>query len=184
MHIKRWAVITIERSLYNATIDGAKEKNIPTFWGSSDFVAQYSSLGYTLKINLDIKSSVNGTKCGDDHQTSLVAMKVCNAIKLKYFCHLQNLSDVVKKLITSYVSALDLDRIAYLSSLELNPAINQKFVAHLNLRNQQHVEEKCSEMHLCACGQRKTRVYSKQIRSFDEGPTIFIECIKCGRKWT
>src|SRR5271166_3376689 len=70
--IQLWAAKTIERSLFNAVIDKAKEKGIPTYWTEDDFISQYASLGYTLKINLDVNSSVNRDKLCPDYSASRV----------------------------------------------------------------------------------------------------------------
>ncbi|KAF2838882.1 DNA-directed RNA polymeras-like protein I subunit [Patellaria atrata CBS 101060] len=34
------------------------------------------------------------------------------------------------------------------------------------------------------CGQKEVRFYTQQLRSADEGTTVFYTCTKCGHKWT
>ncbi|OQO09421.1 hypothetical protein B0A48_04819 [Cryoendolithus antarcticus] len=33
------------------------------------------------------------------------------------------------------------------------------------------------------CGNPQTRYYTRQLRSADEGSTVFYTCVKCGHKW-
>lgn len=35
----------------------------------------------------------------------------------------------------------------------------------------------------CFCGSKKTYSYTKQVRSADEGSSIFITCAACNKKW-
>lgn len=35
----------------------------------------------------------------------------------------------------------------------------------------------------CKCGSRKTISFSKQVRSGDEGTTVFAKCVDCGATW-
>lgn len=36
----------------------------------------------------------------------------------------------------------------------------------------------------CKCGSKRVFSYSKQVRSGDEGTTVFASCMACGKKWT
>ena len=46
-----------------------------------------------------------------------------------------------------------------------------------------HVSEPVSGIHKCKCGCDKVYSYELQIRSGDEGMTVFLQCSSCGRKW-
>ena len=35
----------------------------------------------------------------------------------------------------------------------------------------------------CKCGSKKTISFQRQVRSSDEGFTIFCQCVECGNKW-
>lgn len=46
-----------------------------------------------------------------------------------------------------------------------------------------HVSEPVSGIHTCKCGCDKVYSYELQLRSGDEGMTVFLQCFSCGRKW-
>lgn len=50
--------------------------------------------------------------------------------------------------------------------------------------NEQDVQQNASIRETCPnCGQEEVRYYTQQLRSADEGSTVFYECPKCGHKW-
>lgn len=51
---------------------------------------------------------------------------------------------------------------------------------HNFIENPFEVEEGVME---CKCGSKKTISFSKQIRSGDEGTTVFAKCVDCGKTW-
>jgi DNA-directed RNA polymerase subunit M/transcription elongation factor TFIIS len=179
----------LERSVYNSAIDKAKEKGIPTNWDKDNFVAQYSSIGYTLKINLDITSSVNRDK--EEEVKEYVASRLFNYIVLQYAYvlvrHLGWLEEphLAKtwETVLNYSTYFDPRRVGGYSAQELNPLINSDYVKTLVLRTQQETKVKTSSMYLCVCGERKTICYEIQTRSLDEGGTLFIKCVCCGKVW-
>jgi len=184
---QEWTVRVIERSLFNSTIDKAKEKNIPTYWGEDNFVAQYASLGYTLKINLDINSSVNRDRPKKIREYAV--SKVYNFLAFRYFRSLVKkmglfpveLCDKIQKLVPYF----DLRRVGTLNSQELNPLINEPYIIQLKIRSEQGTKIKFSTMYTCSsCGEKKTKLYELQTRSLDEGGTLFVQCVICGKVWT
>jgi transcription elongation factor S-II len=75
-------------------------------------------------------------------------------------------------------------KIGLASSVELNPQINQVYLDEINIRQQQGIVRKSSEMYRCGrCGKRKTTIREIQSASLDEGSTLFITCIECGHVW-
>lgn len=190
----------IERSINNATIETAKKISIPTYWEDDRFIAVYASTGYALKMNLDPESSlskslitIDGNTKPDTTTASLLKgvgslyKKVYNAVLAIYVIRVlksQGISSEVLTELRQRVAPLDLSKLAYMGPLELNPEINQPYVDHLNVRFKQETKVKFSTMYKCICGESKTTSYQLQIRSLDEGGTVFIQCLACRRVWT
>src|SRR5271168_342375 len=61
-NIQKNITATIERSLYNTTIDETSLKNIRQQWNNPDFLSYYSNICFKFKINADINSSINARK--------------------------------------------------------------------------------------------------------------------------
>jgi DNA-directed RNA polymerase subunit M/transcription elongation factor TFIIS len=179
-NIKNWIAKTIERSIYNATIDQVKHNNIPAYWINEIFVCQYSSIGFTVKINLDINSSINSNK--PDIIRCYVAKKCYNAVMFMIFQHYANLNKKIADIIISHIGAINPKNIGYLLSKQLNPHINEPYYHQLEIRSEQTTKIKYSKMYTCTCGKKKTKCYERQTRGLDEGATVFLEC-ECGRIW-
>lgn len=176
----QWLVKTIERGLYNTTIDKAKEHNIPVYWHNDNFVAQYTSLGYTLKMNIDINSSVNQHR--PQFIREYVASRIYAWFTIKYLQFLvKSINPRVMQCICAYIPHFDPKKLGSMPAQELNPLINEPYVLRLQIRAEQSTKIKYSKMYSCYnCGEKKTKVYELQTRSLDEGGTLFIECLVCG----
>jgi DNA-directed RNA polymerase subunit M/transcription elongation factor TFIIS len=181
---------SLERGILNAAIDKAKEKGIPTYWSNEDFLAQYDSISFNMKINMDVNSSIN--KDRPDHIKYHTIRKIFNYVKLRYFKYALveagflpagTVSALMSNLI-GVVDYFDPRNMGCLNSYELNPNINMPYIEEIRIREQQETKIKHSTMYLCVCGERKTISYELQTRSLDEGGTQFIKCIACGKVWT
>jgi len=60
---------------------------------------------------------------------------------------------------------------------------SEKINDEKKLRLITHVSEPVSGIHKCKCGCDKVYSYELQIRSGDEGMTVFLQCSSCGKKW-
>lgn len=159
----------IESGIYDYSIKLAYTMNIVS--DTNKFVELYSTSAYNVKCNLDIYHTINKNRLKNKYY---VIKRLLNyAISIKY--------PKMKEYLPIYIP-YDL---AFMSSYELNPTINQDQVDLLNFRKKQKLKIKFSVMHLCAqCGERKTNEVEKQVRSSDEGGTLFIQCLNCGNQWT
>jgi DNA-directed RNA polymerase subunit M/transcription elongation factor TFIIS len=79
---------------------------------------------------------------------------------------------------------LNLDKIAYLSSREIFPEKYIKIDQNIEKRKNVKQTINTSRMYICGrCGNNETTLESIQMRSLDEGNSIFATCVDCGKKW-
>lgn len=195
-------VTSIESGILDASIDMARTRNIPVYWDSNSFIEQYSNVGYNVKINLDVDSSVNSNK--DKKTRYYLISGICDYItksyliekyKKNYEISLEqirlkrsfNLLDFPKEIfnrIMGFIPTIHPRELGKMNPLELNPYINQVFIDELSIRGQQTVKIKYSKLYTCAeCGNKKCQMRELQTRSFDEGGTLFITCLVCANEW-
>tara|TARA_B110000879_G_C11118181_1_gene490501 strand:+ start:157 stop:636 length:480 start_codon:yes stop_codon:yes gene_type:complete len=80
---------------------------------------------------------------------------------------------------------IDYDKIAFLKVEELHPEKYDKIIKKKNLEEVKKNNKKTTSAYKCSkCGEKKTLVEEKQTRAGDEPPTVFVECVVCGNKWT
>lgn len=189
----------IEVGINNYAVEKANERNVAAYWENEKFVAQYASIGYTIAANLDTQSSVNR---GQPEEIQNYTISRVYNYYLKKLMKAHGMSKPVLKCVfvnagvqhrsegshfernhrIPYFNPLGL---AKLGSHELNALINKSYVDQLRIRNQQNIEKKYSRMYKCsACGENKTEVYELQTCSGDEGGTLFVNCVNCGKRWT
>lgn len=157
----------IELGIYNHAVHKAQERHIQVLWHDRVFFEIYSNISYNVKVNLDIESSVN--KSHKEKTRTYLVFKMYEFL-IHDSVHEQNL--------------LSPESLGAASSVDLNPHINQAYLDEINLRNQQGIVMKFSQMYRCGrCDKRKARVREIQSASLDEGSTLFITCIGCGNRW-
>ena len=192
LSLKIKLVKLIESGILNSAIDKSRERNIQTYWDNENFIELYSNIGYTIKFNIDIESSINKNK--ENKVRTYLIENLYNYILIYYLKMIykknQNktilhiLPDKLFQMILSYINFIDPKKIGYMSDIELNPFINQIYIDELNIRCQQTVKVKFSSMYTCnQCGSKKSRQREIQTRSGDEGGTLFINCLNCGHIW-
>lgn len=168
----RMTASLIESSCNDANIDKARAKNIPQYWEEEAFVEQYSSTVYPILANLDPTSSVS-------HGWILMHRVWLSALLLTI-----PIQGPLARRALMNLAPINLKRIGYMGSYELNPHINQPILDEIQLRAAQGVEVKTTNIYFCTqCKQRKTTSHRGQTRSGDEGYTIFVECHVCGHSW-
>lgn len=157
----------IELGIYNHAVHKAQERHIQVLWHDRVFFEIYSNISYNVKVNLDIESSVNKSH-KEKTRTYLVSKMYEFSVHNKDHDH----------------GLLNPESLGAASSVDLNPYINQAYLDEINLRNQQGIVMKFSQMYRCnRCDKRKARVREIQSASLDEGSTLFITCIGCGNRW-
>nr|BCY04600.1 hypothetical protein [Abalone asfa-like virus] len=72
-----------------------------------------------------------------------------------------------------------------LTSDQLNPNIAKKEKTEIQVRTEQKISVKTSQLYKCpVCKMRETTYYSQQLRSLDEPATIMCTCLNCGHRFT
>jgi len=182
-NIQKNITATIERSLYNTTIDETSLKNIRQQWNNPDFLSYYSNICFKFKINADINSSINARK--PKQIKEYVLSNIYNLVIGKYFGYIMKFPASTLSKLQGFISPYEtLNNIGKFTILELNPIINEAYKIQLKFRENQEIKMKHSKMYTCKrCGEKKTREYEIQTRSGDEGGTLFVECIICHFVW-
>lgn len=188
INLRKKLVYIIEASILNASIDKALERGLQIYWNSEKFLEQYSNIGYQVKMNLDVNSSVNLNKSNETR--FYLIDNLCDYMLIKYLKFLQtkghiiNISTENLNIIAKYISPVKAEKLGYYTALQLNPFINQAYIDELKIRSQQNIKIKFSTLYKCSkCSKSKTQTKEFQTRCGDEGGTLFIFCLVCGHQW-
>ena len=91
---------------------------------------------------------------------------------------------LMDNLISKSISAISVGK---MKSRQLCPSKSKHLYDIIDVRKKQRIIKKYSKQYKCGkCGKRKTTFYEKQLRSLDEGSTLFITCAidNCGNSWS
>ena len=154
----------IEKSILNSSIDKATQRNIKTYWESDEFVEQYSIIGNLVKTNLDPNSSINKNK--DPKVRCYLIRRLYNNLIIDCLTQMRTkLTKNALNCLISFIPVIHFNKVGNLSSIELNPNINQIYLDELETRSNQRVDIKYSTAYKCPhCGARKSN--HKEICSF------------------
>ena len=152
----------IEASCFRAVIQQCKLTESPfrRCWESEQFVALYSARCGTVNSHIDADSSV------------------CRVYGAGLLFRL--LAD------EGSADALSADALGTMTAAEMCPAATEHERAEIDLRSQQHVAEKPSDLFQCpvpTCRARKCTYREVQTRSLDEPASIYCRCLECGHRF-
>ena len=175
---KQSLVNKLESSCHNANIDYCKTNHIPSFWDDEAFLEHYSMNIYRVSINLDPQSSIN-ERSPKPFNRILMDSVLVTALINEASLDIKNKTKFIDRI------GIDLKRIGYMTSQELNSYSSLSYLENIQLRATQKVEVKTTKMYLCPqCHKRDATFYQLQTRSGDEGYTTFIQCQFCEHRWT
>ena len=143
----------IEKSIYNHTIQVAKERNMKRSWNNSIFNNLYDSKIRSIYTNLKSDSYVNNKEFLKKIKSKEISVDKIGSLSV-YDIYPENWKELMDV-------KLKRDKIKY----ELKPeAMTTLF--------------KCRK-----CNSRETSYYEVQTRSADEPMTQFITCLNCNNRW-
>ncbi len=167
----------IESSCHNANIEYCKSHHIPTFWDDEKFIENYSANIYRVSINLDPNSSINSNNPKPFNRILMDSVLISAFVGC--LPKLKNTQKVIDRI------GINIKKISYMTSLELNSYSSQSYLDVIELRATQKIEVKTTKMYACPqCHKRNATFYQLQTRSGDEGYTTFIQCQMCEHRWT
>ena len=143
----------MEIGVYNWAIQHANTQRIARNWKNPRFLKLYVEKARSIIDNLNPQSYISNTSLQD------------RVMKLECLPH----------------------EVAFLSADQIHPeAWNDSIERFLKKYENayENTSEAMTEMFTCSkCKNNKCSFYEKQIRSGDEGMTLFIRCLVCDNKW-
>ena len=169
----------LEIGVNNCAFDKATMRKIPQVWNDSRYVELYSNIGFNLKINLDITSSIN-SRLPELYQSYLADL----LINWTLVDWLKGRFGLMGVLIGNYIPHVVPRECAYMEGDMMNPYPSKKYLDEIHLREQQKINTKFTEMYPCPrCGVRRATYFAFQGRGLDEDNTLHITCDACSFSW-
>lgn len=146
----------VEKGIYNYTIWKSKSRCQKCSWDNINFLSTYLNKLRQIMTNISPNSYTNS----------------------------DNTRHMLKKL---KEGSFKPHEIAFMSCYDLAPNHWEKIIEEKKKRDDMMCEidygQSTTQFRCVKCGRNKTTYYTMQTRSADEGETIFIICLNCGKRW-
>jgi DNA-directed RNA polymerase subunit M/transcription elongation factor TFIIS len=80
--------------------------------------------------------------------------------------------------------SIDIEKIGFMSSDELNPKIRKKINEDIEVRKNIKIKQKTTSLYTCRnCKSKKATCRAVQMKSLDEGKNLVLNCTVCSYRW-
>ena len=146
---------TLEKAIYNWSIQHAKKKMIVRKWDNQPFVQIYLDHVHSIYLNINPKSYIANKKIVKDLKKKLITPQ-----QLAFMSHQEMKPELWEKLIQAKI-----ERIKKSSEVDMSAATDE------------------FECFRCSASENACTYYQQQTRSADEPMTTFVTCMNCGNHW-
>ena len=183
----------LENGCFKLSYSEAVKHRIHINWTSEGFLVIYNKYCYIVKLHIDKDSEIKSSKILEEiHKyIDILTMdnlyrKVIINLKFKNTSLPTIIENKVKEKIYSYLQPKSVVYPYYIPEMEVK-CMSDNLLETMDMIHNHHaekVEEKYTSLRSCPkCKQNKAKYIEVQLRSFDEGMSLYLVCCNCNWNW-
>lgn len=203
----------LESGCFKKTYEEAVSNNVLINWTSDGFLVIYNKYCYIVKLHIDKDSQIGSNKILNEiynyldiltrdnlYRKVLINLQIGNTNSFpKTIGEKTTISDKITSKIQNILSANQIKEKIYFY-LQPKSVIYPYYIAEMNIKDMsdnlfdtinminnhtaEKIEEKYTTLRYCPkCKQNKAKQYEVQLRSFDEGTSLYLVCCNCNWNW-